>query len=170
MKVLEKTLNKIDGYLMSIERNTETGKYELTVGIPSEWVYQEGETVGYEVVAESKVGAVLRVFALEEDVVIDDLIEFVNIIIDTNKKIVEMKENFENELAKAREELEKKVLSFEEVLEEMTENSFKKIREEQEKLEKQNIKKRKPTTKKVVEKEEEPTDEVEEEELRDKLS
>ena len=167
MKVLERILEKIDGYLMGIERNTDTGNYELTVGIPADWVYKDGDNIGFEVIKESKVGTLLKIFSKKDNVVIDDLIEFVNIVIDTNKKIVEMQEEFEMKLAETRKKLEDEVLGFEEMMEKVKEESFKSI-EEEAKKKKEELKKEKKEE--IIEKKTTKSNEDDVEELEEKLS
>ena len=81
MKPIEKALNKLEGYLLSIERDVMKGHYELKVGIPKKWVYESTDKVECEVIHSTKEGDVVKVFALEDDIILDDLILFVNIII-----------------------------------------------------------------------------------------
>ena len=98
MKALERALNKIEGYLMSIKRDVVEGHYYLEVGIPKNWVYKETDTVACEVLQETKQGDFVKIYPLKDGIVIDDLIGFVNIIIDTNKLIAKKQEEFDKQL------------------------------------------------------------------------
>ena len=131
MKPLEKALKNIDGYLLSVERDAMKGKYELKVGIPKKWVYEANEKVECEVIHSTKQGDIVKIFSTNDDIVIDDLIEFVNIIIDTNKQIAEMAEEHENALKEAVKKLEDLEVSFNEQIENMAKNSFKNMKKKQ---------------------------------------
>src|SRR5690242_11138887 len=96
--ILENALSKLDGYLLSIQRNIETGKYELEVGIRNTWVYKATNYVDCSVIHESESGNIVKIFAKTEDVTLDELVDFVGKIIDTNKKIAEMEEEFQKTL------------------------------------------------------------------------
>ena len=160
MKPLEKALRKIEGYLITIKRNTVEGRYELEVGIPKNWAYKSTDKVECEVVQSTKQGDLVKVFALEDDVVVDDLIEFVNIIIDTNKKIAQMQKELDDQLEKQAKQMEEYAKGFLEKIEEMKESSFVEMEEKQEEL----IGEKKPKSlrKTTKEKEEELKREVEE--------
>lgn len=134
MKVLENALNKIDGYLLSIKRNTIKGDYELEVGIPTNWAYKSNEKIECEVIHETKQGSIVKIFALEEGVVVDDLIEFVNIIIDTNQKIAKMQEEFDRKLEEQAKKMEEEVKKFYERIEVLKESSFEEMEEKQKKV------------------------------------
>ena len=131
MKPIEKALNKLEGYLLSIERDVMKGHYELKVGIPKKWVYESTDKVECEVIHSTKEGDVVKVFALEDDIIIDDLILFVNIIIDTNKQIAEMQEKHKLEKEKTIEKMEAEELAFSKEIEDMAKNSFKNMQEKQ---------------------------------------
>jgi hypothetical protein len=144
MKLLEKALNNIDGYLLSIERDAMKGKYELKVGIPKDWVYESTEKVECEVIQTTKQGDLIKIVALEDDIVIDDLIEFVNIIIATNHQIAEMQEKHKKGQEEAVKKMEEEEAMFMEEIENMAKNSFKNMKEEQDKIgstEKEDLKK-----------------------------
>lgn len=124
MKQLEKTLRKIDGYLLSIERNVVEGWYELTVGIPANWAYKSNDTIECETINETEKGDLVKIIPKDKDVVIDDLIEFVNIIIDTNKKIADLQKKLEDELKQRKMDMEEFTAKFLEDIENIKESSF----------------------------------------------
>jgi hypothetical protein len=154
MGVLEKALNKVDGYLLSIKRNTIKGSYEIEVGIPKTWAYKSTDKIECEVIHETKQGDIVKISANKEDVVIDDLIKFVNIIIETNQRIAKMQEDFDKQLEKAKQDLEDQVKSFYEKVDEMKESSFEEMEKKQNEIGelKKEIEKKTSTHKKQKEK------------------
>jgi hypothetical protein len=138
MKPIQGALKEIDGHLLSITRNTDTGCYELEVGIPNTWVYEETHEVGCEVTNEAEMGKLIRVYPKKHDVVIDDLIDFVRLIMSTNKLIADKEKKFEEKFRKVKEDLENDAKKFYEELEEMKKDSFKNLKaaEKKEKKEK----------------------------------
>lgn len=129
MKAIQGVLKEIDGHLLSITRNTTEGYYELEIGIPNSWVYEETSEVGYEITNEAEMGKLIRVFPKKNDIVIDDLIDFVKLIMSTNKLIAEKEKKFEEKFQKVREDLENEAKRFYEELEEMKKISFKNLKE-----------------------------------------
>jgi len=124
-KTLDKILKKLDGYLVSIERNLDTDMYELKVGFRKNWVYKSTDDIECDVIIEAETGSVAIISGKHEEVVIDDLVDFVNKVIDTNKKITQMQEEFEDKLEEQKQLIADQILQFEEEIEEMRETSFK---------------------------------------------
>jgi hypothetical protein len=127
MKEVESILAPITGYLVVISRNTLKGWYELEVGIPKNWVFNENNEIGIEVLDEDDNGKLIKIFPKNQSVVIDDLILFVEVVINTNKKIAEKEEEFKKQMEEMRKGLEKKAEEFFKELGELKENSFKKL-------------------------------------------
>jgi len=127
MKELESILEPITGYLKCMNRNTEKGWYELEVGIHKNWVFDENKEIGCEIIAELDEGNLIKIFPKNENVVIDDLILFVEIIIRTNKKIAEKEKQFADKMNEMKKSLEVQASEFYKELDELKENSFKKL-------------------------------------------
>lgn len=127
MKEIESILEPISGCLSSITRNTVNGWYELEIGIPKNWVFNENNEIGIEVISEIDEGKLLKIFPKNAEVVIDDLILFVNVVVNTNKKIAEKEEEFKAQMEEMKKGLEKKASDFFKELDELKENSFKKL-------------------------------------------
>jgi len=125
MKTIEAALEPITGYLISISRDTINGCYELQVGIPNNWVFDENEEVKCEVLSKADVGKLIKISPKGNDVVIDDLITFVEVIIETNKKIAEKEKQFTDKMEEMKSLLEKEAKKFYEELDELKDNSFK---------------------------------------------
>lgn len=124
MKLIEKALNKLEGKLLTITRNTITGKYELEIGLPKNWVCKSTDDITVEVKKETDNGKLLLISSKENEIVIDDLVDFVNFIIDKNEEIQKKEKEIDDILKKAREELENKVKVLYDEVENMKENSF----------------------------------------------
>jgi hypothetical protein len=130
MRALEKILNKLDGYLLSIKRNPDIGMYELEVGIPKNWVYKDTNKIECEVIHETEKGSLIKITPTVEGVVIDDLIDFVDVIIDTNQELNRMQQEFDEQMAKTKKDLEEQVQSFYDKLEGVKKHSFESIDEQ----------------------------------------
>jgi len=126
MKPIQAALVPTDGYIKSFTRNTVEGWWELEIGLPVNWVYDENIKVGCEVVFENEVGKLVKIFPQKTDVVIDDLIAFVEVIIKTNERIAEKEKQFTDKMQEMKSILEKEAKQFYRELDELKENSFKK--------------------------------------------
>ena len=126
MKPFHKQLTPTDGYITSFTRNTVEGWWELEVGLPISWVFDENSGIDCEIVLENDIGKLIRVFPKKDDIFIDDLITFVEIIIKTNEKIAEKEKQFTDKMQEMKGVLEKEAKKFYQELDELKENSFKK--------------------------------------------
>jgi hypothetical protein len=127
MKIIESTLEPLDGYLFSMDRNTEEGRYELKVGIPKKWAFNENNEIGVEIISDLETGKLLKIYSKKSNISIDDLFLFVKIIIGTNIKIAEKEAEFQLQLLKMRESFENQTKDFYKELDELKENSFKNV-------------------------------------------
>lgn len=124
MRTIEKILDRLDGKLLSIERNTEEGNYELKVGLPTSWVYKNTDYVGVEEIAKNDDGVLLKIYPDDEAVCIDDLIDFINVIIDTNEKIAAKEEEYNKLMEERKKQLQDEFSKYEDEIEELREKSF----------------------------------------------
>jgi hypothetical protein len=124
MKTIEALLEPITGYLISITRNPVEGWYEMQLGIPKGWVFNENKEIKCEVLSEVEGGKIIKISPKNPDIVIDDLVSFVGIIMETNKKIAEKEKEFTDKMTAMKENLEKEVKAYYEELDKMRENSF----------------------------------------------
>jgi len=125
MKIIESALTSTDGYIASFTRNTIEGWWELEVGLPKSWVFEENTKIECEVVYEDESGKVVRIFPKKKGIVIDDLVAFVEIVIGTNGKIAEKEKQFTAKMQEMKDVLEKEANRFYKELDELKENSFK---------------------------------------------
>lgn len=148
MKIIESALHAIDGYLISITRDPDNGWYVLEIGLPKTWVFDENNKIGCEIIEEYEQGKVVKVFPKKVGVVIDDLVGFVGIIIETNEKIAEKEKEFTEKMQEMKSLLEKEAKHFYEELDDLKESSFKNLNDSFAKnLEKSNDTKPKTTRK-----------------------
>jgi hypothetical protein len=129
MNTIDLALEPITGYLISITRDTVHGRYELEIGIPSSWVFNQNDEISVEVLSKNDDGKLLKIFPKKDDIIIDDLIVFVEIIIETNRKIAEKEKQFTDRMEEMKGVLEKEAKKFYEELDELKENSFKNLSE-----------------------------------------
>ncbi len=127
MKIIEGALKGIDGYLISIARDTVKGWYEIEVGLPSKWVFDENDKIGCEVLIDEKEGKLIRISPKNHLIVIDDLVGFVEIIIDVNQKIEEKEKQFTDTMEEMKTELEEKANDYFKELDDLRAESFKKV-------------------------------------------
>lgn len=129
MKTIESILHQLTGYLISIKRNTVQGWYELEIGIYKNWVFNENTKIGVEVISESDGGKILKIFPKNNKVVIDDLIAFVEVILETNKKIAEKEKEFTEKMEEMKKKLEDEAKNFYKQLDDLKVQSFKNMNE-----------------------------------------
>jgi len=133
--IVENILKPLDGYLAQIKRNTINGWYEIEVGLPKDWVYKDTALIAYDEIVKNKDGVLLKIYPKKDSIYIDDLIEFVRLIIETNEKIVEkemefketinqVKKDLEEQTNKVKKDLEEKTKIFYDELDKMKEISF----------------------------------------------
>jgi hypothetical protein len=127
MKEVEGILTPIEGYMLSIERDTINGWYFMKVGIPKNWVFDENNEIGYEILSEANEGKLLKIYPKKQTIVIDDLIAFVEIIIHTNETIAAKEKEFADQMEEFKKNLEQKASNFYKELDELKDNSFKKL-------------------------------------------
>ena len=125
MKTIDIALQPIIDYLISISRNTVKGWYELEVGIPKGWVFDENDEIGYETLSKLSEGSIIKIFPKKNDILIDDLVTFVEVIIETNKKIAEKEKEFTNKMEEMKGKLEEEAKKYFEELDELRQKSFK---------------------------------------------
>lgn len=150
MRTLEKILDRLDGKLLSIERNTELGSYELKIGLPATWVYKKTDFVELDEIHKSDKGVLLKIYSTDDAVCIDDLIDYINVIIDTNEKIAAKEDEYNRLMQERKKQLEDEFSKYEEEIEELREKSFKSMSAEDE----EKSKKKKHTNNKKSEKKE----------------
>lgn len=126
MKPIELALETTNGFINSFTRNTVEGWWELEIGLAKAWVFDENSKIGCEIILENDMGKLIKVFPKQYGVFIDDLIDFVEIIIKTNEVIALKEKEFKDIMNEMKESLEEKAKTYYKELDELRENSFKK--------------------------------------------
>ena len=124
MTTIESLLKPITGYLISISRDTVNGWYVLEIGLPNTWVFDENNEIECEVLKETDEGRLIKIAPKKQKIILDDLVNFVGIIIQTNKKIALKEKQFTEKMEEMRENLEKEAKKYYEELDEIKETSF----------------------------------------------
>lgn len=125
MKIIEEALGNVDGYLISIKRDMMNGWYELEIGLPKKWVFDDNGVIKCEVLNQSDAGKLIKISPVNETVGIDDLIKFVEVIIETNNVIAEKEKEFTDKMEEMKSKLELEAKKYFKELDELKENSFK---------------------------------------------
>lgn len=126
-KAIQDKIEPLEGYLVSMTRNTKKGWYELEIGIPKAWVYKSNDIIKCEELNKSENGVLLKIVPKINDVVVDDLFDFVGLIVDVNAKIVEKEKEFNERMDSYKKELEEQAKKFYEELDSIKEISFTKF-------------------------------------------
>lgn len=129
MNTIDLALQPTNGYVNSFTRNTIDGWWEIEIGIPKSWVFDENEEIKCEIINQNDVGKLIKISPKNPDIVIDDLINFVQVIIETNKKIAKKEEEFTNKMQEMKGVLEEEARKFYTELDELKANSFKSLNE-----------------------------------------
>lgn len=122
--IVHDKLSKIDGHLLSIQKDVDNDHYELEIGLRPSWVYKATSEIGCDTIHESENGNIIKVYPRSKEIVIDDLINFVEKIIHTNERIAEMEEQFQKQLDEQKKMLQEKIKAFQEELEKVKDISF----------------------------------------------
>jgi hypothetical protein len=130
MKSVQSVLTQLDGYLMSVARDPENGWYYLEIGLPKNWVYSSNDLILCTEIQSSDVGKIIKIEPNNNnDVIVDDLIEFVSLIVKTNKTVLDKEIEFSKHIEKIKSDLEKQIEFFYTDLDKMKKTSFNKISE-----------------------------------------
>lgn len=127
MKIIEEALQPTDGYINLFKRDTLHGWWEIEIGIPRTWVFDENDEIKCEILTQNEIGKLIKVSPRNSDIVIDDLVKFVEIIIQTNQKIAEKEKEFTDKMEEMKKQLEEEAKHFYQELDELKASSFKKI-------------------------------------------
>lgn len=129
-KIIHEAFASIDEYFISLSVDTVTGFYVLEVGVPDKWAFSSSRGIECNIVAESEEGKILKISTSNDDTGIDDLIDYVKVIVDTNMKIVKKEEEFKEKMNEMKKQLEEEARKFYAELDTLKDNSFKKLAQE----------------------------------------
>lgn len=129
MKNIQSQISQLDGYLISISSDPENGWFFLEIGLPKNWVFNSNDLITCTEINSSDVGKIIKVEPNNNEIIVDDLIEFVLLIVKTNKTVLDKEIEFSKHIEKVKTDLEKQIKSFYSDLDEMKKTSFNKISE-----------------------------------------
>jgi len=121
---VEEGLKPIEGYMLSLRRDTMNGWYEMEIGLPAGWIFRGNDYIECEVVNETKAGTLIKIYPKTEGVLVDDLISFVQLILSTNSKIAEKEKEFTDSLELSKEQLNAVAKRFYTELDDLKKKSF----------------------------------------------
>jgi D-ribose pyranose/furanose isomerase RbsD len=124
MGVINDKLKPIYNYLITIDWNIEKEWLELTVGLPKEWEYKENKSINFEIINETDVGRVIKLIPKNNVVIIDDLVEYVEIVIRVNNEIEIKKQEFTKEMEEMKKTFQQKISDFYDTLDQEKKKSF----------------------------------------------
>lgn len=109
MKNVQENFNKIKEYLLSMESDPVNGWYSFQIGLPSKWVCSGNDLIECVKVAESDEGILYRLTPKDESMIIDELISFVEFVIEINNEIEEKERFYQEEKKRLAEMLNEKL-------------------------------------------------------------
>ena len=124
MRAVERILNKLDSYLYTIKRDTKNGWYVLEIGIPASWTYKPTNKIECNELGGNEKSVMVKINPLEDDVSVDSLLDFAVQLVNNNKKIEKMREDFELKMNDIKVKLEEEYEKFEDEIENIEENLF----------------------------------------------
>jgi hypothetical protein len=127
IKPISGGLSRISDYLLKIERDTQNGWYFIEVGIPSDWIFESNDIIECKIIQEGGGGKLVKISPKNENIYVDDLVTFVEVINATNKQISEKEILFKDKMKQMKDTLQQEALKFYEELDEMKKHSFETI-------------------------------------------
>ena len=127
MGLIDDKIKSLTGYFYKLERNPTAGWYEMEVAIPPKWVFKGNKIIECEVLNESTAGKFVLIKPKKEGIGIDDLIDFVELIVYTNKEISDREAEFNAIMEEEKKKLESKVSKFYTDMDSLRKESFNKF-------------------------------------------
>ena len=127
--MMDEKLKPLEGYLISIVRDTVNGWYFIEMGLPKDWSYDSNDIIVCDVINEDEVGRLLKISPKISEVTIDNLIQFATLLIETNMRVAERERKFQERLKEMKRSFEEETASFYQELEDLKKSSFNDIGE-----------------------------------------
>lgn len=125
MGVISSKFSLVDGYLSAIYRNPKNGWYEVEIALPNNWVIRETKEINCEILNSNEMGKFVLISPKENsNIDVDDLINFIIYVVETNKKVEEKEKEFKSILEAEKIALEAKVNVYLSDLESLKKDSF----------------------------------------------
>ena len=124
MRTVERILSKLDSYLYTIKRDTKNGWYVVEIGIPASWTYKSNSKIECKELGGNEKSILVQINPLDDNVSIDSLLEFAIQVVNNNKKIEKMREDFELKMNDIKVKLNEEYEKFEDEIENIEDNLF----------------------------------------------
>lgn len=125
MGLIQNKLKSVGTYLMSITRNSSEGWYEIEIGLPFSWVIKETNKISCEIVESNDKFKIVCVSPKKDsDIVVDDLIDFLSHVVETNQRVEDKKNELATFLEAEKAALEEKMKKYYDELETIRQSSF----------------------------------------------
>jgi hypothetical protein len=110
-----------------MKRDVNKGWYFLEIGIPKKWVIKGTSLINIKKIIESEDGVLYEIIPKDENLIVDDLYEFVDLVVQTNQEIEKRELEFKESINQVKKDLEDKAKKFYDELDKMREKSFSKF-------------------------------------------
>lgn len=130
----------MEEWFWKLEFNPETCSYELYLGIPSDWVYVKNTEGPVNIEVENDLGenVVLKIYATDDEITVDDIIMIGKAMISKNRELELKKESHRLEMERLKNELiakEKDFLYYIDTVKDVVPAPIKKVAVEEELVE-----------------------------------
>jgi hypothetical protein len=125
MRAVEKALHKLEGRIAQIKRNPNTAKYEIQVAFPKNWHFQSTKNFELENILGSENGVLLNLSTSSDEISIDDMLDYIQQIVDTNEAIEREEKALEEQMEAEKKAIEKKFLESYKKIQKMKEQGLK---------------------------------------------
>lgn len=114
----------VEEWFWKLEYNPELNSYELYLGIPTDWVYNEkSEGVTIELIHELELNSIIKISYTDEDLTVDDVIDTAKQLISKNRELEKRKESHRLEMENLKNILIEKEKNFLEYVDKVKDNS-----------------------------------------------
>lgn len=128
MNILNERLKTVTGYLINITRDCGNGWYFIEVAVPASWEIGDNDDIECDVLNENDKGKMVKIAPKNNTVVVDDLLLFAEVIIETNIEIEKKEKEFEEKIMDMKKQLEMQAKDFYTKLDEHKKTSFKNLK------------------------------------------
>lgn len=103
----------VEDWFWKLEFNPETQSYELYLGIPNDWVYnQNTEEIKIELIHQLEDNSIIKIYYTDGDFTVDDVLDTAKLLISKNKELEKRKEAHREEMERLKNLLIEKEKNF----------------------------------------------------------
>jgi hypothetical protein len=93
----------VDDWFWKLEFIPETSSYDLYLGIPNDWIFNDDGTI--ELIHQMETSSIIKISSDEENSTIDDILNIAKLLVSKNKELEKRKEEHQTEMERLRDEL-----------------------------------------------------------------